>query len=390
MVEWLIIGGGIQGMTLATYLRKKKGVPLSNIMIVDPHTSPLSMWKQCTSNIGMPYLRSPSIHHLDPSPFALEKFAASINSKKKTMFIAPYDRPALPLFNEHCTRLVEELNLMKSWNCGRVCHISRDKNNWRVFLEDGQIIDAHHVVLAIGLSEQLNYPVWATELKNLGADVHHVFEKDLASFFKMNKKKTLIIGGGISAAHSALATCEKIPGNVTLLSRHPLRVQQFDSNPSWLGPKKMRTFLSTHSYSKRRELIKNARHRGSMPSELKVRLHQALTNEKLEIVHTSVIEATYDQHTITVRGTNGFEWVGESILLASGFQQSIPGINWLKQLIKTERLPCAICGYPTPDDQTLEWGPNLHVLGALAELSIGPVSRNISGARRGSERIISS
>ena len=29
----------------------------------------------------------------------------------------------------------------------------------------------------------------------------------------------------------------------------------------------------------------------------------------------------------------------------------------------------------------LEWGPNLFVSGALAELEVGPIARNISGAR---------
>jgi hypothetical protein len=38
----------------------------------------------------------------------------------------------------------------------------------------------------------------------------------------------------------------------------------------------------------------------------------------------------------------------------------------------------------------LQWGPGLYVTGALAELEMGPISRNISGARQAAERIVNS
>lgn len=39
---------------------------------------------------------------------------------------------------------------------------------------------------------------------------------------------------------------------------------------------------------------------------------------------------------------------------------------------------------------SLRWGPNLYVTGALAELEMGPIARNISGARQAADRIVSS
>jgi hypothetical protein len=38
-------------------------------------------------------------------------------------------------------------------------------------------------------------------------------------------------------------------------------------------------------------------------------------------------------------------------------------------------------------DRTLAWAPGLHVSGALAELEVGPVARNIIGARLASEGV---
>ncbi|MED3910201.1 hypothetical protein P4597_13550 [Peribacillus simplex] len=39
----------------------------------------------------------------------------------------------------------------------------------------------------------------------------------------------------------------------------------------------------------------------------------------------------------------------------------------------------------------MQWSPGLYdVTGALAELEMGPISRNISGARQAAERIVNS
>ncbi|QOY37926.1 hypothetical protein AWH56_010350 [Anaerobacillus isosaccharinicus] len=46
--------------------------------------------------------------------------------------------------------------------------------------------------------------------------------------------------------------------------------------------------------------------------------------------------------------------------------------------------------YTISPKPSLEWEEGLYLLGALAELQLGPVARNISGARRGAERIITS
>ena len=78
-----------------------------------------------------------------------------------------------------------------------------------------------------------------------------------------------------------------------------------------------------------------------------------------------------------------------TVLLATGFTPTLPGQEWLTPIIKKHQLKCADCGYPIISE-TLQWGPNLYVMGALAELEIGPITRNISGARQAAERIVNS
>jgi len=52
-------------------------------------------------------------------------------------------------------------------------------------------------------------------------------------------------------------------------------------------------------------------------------------------------------------------------------------------------LRCGACGYPIVDS-LLRWHPQIHVSGPLAELEIGPVSRNIVGARLAALRLLGS
>ena len=52
-----------------------------------------------------------------------------------------------------------------------------------------------------------------------------------------------------------------------------------------------------------------------------------------------------------------------------------------------DRIATACCGYPIVDSE-LRWHPRIYVSGPLAELELGPVSRNIAGARRAGDRIV--
>ena len=77
----------------------------------------------------------------------------------------------------------------------------------------------------------------------------------------------------------------------------------------------------------------------------------------------------------------------DGMLLATGFEPARPGGALVERLITRHSLPCSECGFPLTDIN-LRWHPRLFVSGPLAELEIGPVSRNIAGARRAAERIV--
>ncbi|WNF35016.1 FAD-dependent oxidoreductase [Bacillaceae bacterium IKA-2] len=385
MKEWLIIGGGIQGCTMASYLRKGLSVQADEMVIIDPKDKPLDNWRKFTKNLEMAYLRSPSIHHLDPSSFSLEKFAKKHRDKDFVQFYAPYDRPNIHLFNDHCEAIFSKIEIEKSWVQGNVIGLMKTAKGWVVNLENGEELKAKNVVIAIGLSEQLNWPDWAKFAKENGANIDHVFdEKDPLNV----SNSVVIIGGGISGAHAAIKWSKILPNKVTLITRHPLTIHQFDSDPGWLGPKYMSKFSKIQCFEERRKEIKAARFPGSLPSEIKRKLEKLEKTGKINILIDEVIEANNDKQFL-LQLKSGTQLIVDQVLIATGFEQKPPGMDWLGKLIQTYCLPCATCGYPTPKP-SLEWKEGLYLLGALAELQLGPVARNISGARRGAERIISS
>ncbi|WP_368503703.1 FAD/NAD(P)-binding protein [Alkalihalophilus sp. As8PL] len=386
MKEWLIIGGGIQGITLACYLKETLKVHAKQLTIIDPHKKPLSMWKHCTENVGMSYLRSPSIHHLEPQPFGLEAYIKKQKIKKEDAFVRPYDRPLLSLFNQHSDKLVEEFEIESSWVEDRVCGLSKTSFGWNVQLKSGKEVTSKRVVIAIGLGEHPLWPEWATDLKEKGAEVHHVFEESFLTNTIFNK--SIVIGGGISAVQVALKISQQSTEKVHLATRHPLRTKQFDSHPGWLGPKYMRAFIKEESIQKRREKIKQARNRGSIPIELRAKIRRFEGEGKVHSFVSELNTSHFDGELVHLTFKDGTVWSGKQIILATGFHSTAPGMDWLNQTINSRHLRCHTCGYPILDDHTLKWDDQLFVMGALAELSLGPVARNISGARRGAEKII--
>ncbi len=106
MLDWLIIGGGVHGTLLSHHLLQA-GVRRERLRVLDPHTKPLARWERFTASTGMEFLRSPSVHHLDVHPFALERFAKGPECRHlKKPYAWPDARPALALFQAHVRHLV--------------------------------------------------------------------------------------------------------------------------------------------------------------------------------------------------------------------------------------------------------------------------------------------
>jgi hypothetical protein len=152
-----------------------------------------------------------------------------------------------------------------------------------------------------------------------------------------------------------------------------------------MGTKNMRRFTATRSLKTRRQMIKSARHVGSMPPDVHRSLRGAIRRGTVQWHQGELAASAVGSRAVLRLGEERI--YVDAVLLATGFEGQRPGGALLDRMIESHALPCADCGFPVVDKH-LRWHPQVFVTGPLAELELGPVSRNILGARRAAERII--
>lgn len=416
-IPWLIVGGGIHGVHIATRLLGE-GVT-DNLCIVDDGRSLLHKWKTRTEATGMEYLRSSAGYHLDLTQDSLRKFGKHNNNNddksNKHLFTKDYERPQLEFFNQHCDAIIQEHELDKKHIKGKVTGVNPQKDHVRVVVSRSTAdVDeeceymAENVVLALGNDDPF-YPDWVTpDLIDSGI-VKHVFDANTKD--PPLCSDVAIIGGGITAAHKAiqLAQQKEKDNTVHLISRHPLMEQQFDTHQDWMmdqaaversqegggsgQPKRQRQFQETTSLQQRRHIIAQERVPGTVTAAVNRGHHglQYLIRENQVQWHEAAVSSVskLGHNRCQLQLSSGTTMDVDLILLATGFGKCLPALLKQVSLDQHQPLPTSdFCGYPIVD-ASLRWGhPRLYVTGALAELELGPSARNIAGARLAAERIV--
>ena len=386
MLDWLVVGGGIHGTHVSHVLTQQLGVPRHRLRVVDPHPSPLYLWLKRTAAVGMQFLRSSMVHHLDVHPFSLKHFASSAPVAPWARFAYPYKRPSLSLFNAHCQRVVDAFALGALRLTATVERLRLKADGTYLAETSEGVLAARRVVLAIG-SDGLHLPAWAETEKGTGRIVH-AFEPSFHPDQLAPSERIVVVGGGITAAQVAMACSAQTETPVVLIQRHAPRIHQLDSDPGWMGPRHLLRFHGTACFQKRRAMIDTARYRGSMPPQVYRALRRALRTGRVEMQQDTITSAhAMPNGVLRLRGASGATRTADRVVLATGFAAAPPGGSWLTTLADDLGLPCAPCGFPVvaPD---LAWRPGLHVTGALAELEVGPVARNIVGARLAADRLL--
>jgi cation diffusion facilitator CzcD-associated flavoprotein CzcO len=384
-MQWVIVGGGIHGTHVAIRLIDELKVDPRRLLIVDPEARLLERWRRSTGNTGMRFLRSPSVHNLAVDPFALLRLAGPARGRDPGLFTAPYDRPSLALFNRHAEALIAERGLAERHLRGRAAALQLRCAGAIVEMEDGSRVEGEQVVLAVGPGDQPLWPEWAASLRR-GGRIAHVFDPGFTLPDPPPWGRVVVIGGGISAAQVALRLAADPLVRVTVVSRHPPRVHQFDSDPGWLGPRLMRAFERELDAGRRRAMIKEARFKGSMPAEVQRALRRAIQGGAIDWIAGEVGRGQREGEGLRLSSSQGPLWA-DFVILATGFEARRPGGALVEGLISGHGLACETCGYPRID-AGLRWHPRVFVSGSLAELMLGPTARNIAGARRAAEAIV--
>ncbi|MEM6791664.1 MAG: FAD/NAD(P)-binding protein [Myxococcota bacterium] len=383
-LDWLILGGGVHGVHVATRLLGEGGVSSQTLRIVDPAPVLLARWRACTAVTGMTHLRSPAVHHVDVRPLSLRHFVGGRKRpRRRGLFAAPFARPSLPLFDAHCDHVIRTYGLDDLHVPARASTCVVGGRTVAVELSDGRVLEARRIVLALGTSEQPRWPDWADPAH---PRVHHIFQPNFDGWPADRGERVAVIGGGISALQTALRLARE-GHHATVVCRHPLRQQQFDSDRAWLGPKRMLAFHRERDPDRRRALIDEARPGGSAPPEVIRAFRRAVARREVTWRRQGIVDVGYGADEVFLRLEGAPDVFGfDRVLLATGFSPARPGGAMVDHLIASASLPCARCGYPVVD-WALRWHPRVHVTGPLAELELGPTARNIAGARRAGARL---
>ncbi len=391
-IDLAIVGAGPQALTLVTHLLQKRKRLRGRLMVFDPSGDWLQRWQYQFAAAEIPHLRSPAVHHPDPNPHALRTFA---EHRPQELF-PPYDLPGTALFQEFCQDVIRRWQLQNLVYPAQVMDIepihNRGHQRFYLRLGTGESILARRVILAIGGGKP-QIPAW---VKNLAPTypshtLVHSGEVDLRTM-NLAGEKILIIGSGLTSGHLAIGAIKR-GAKVILMARRRFYEKLFDAEPGWLGPKYLKGFHAEPDWKKRWQLIQSARNGGSLTPAVLNRLRrleregQVIFYENCEInqaqwqshhwqvscnypeVHDCIAHLAINRIWLCTGSTINVEkW---PLLGAIQARYPVPMVNGLPVL-----------------DQSLRWpGCHLYLMGGAAALQIGPVARNLAGARMAGDRL---
>jgi cation diffusion facilitator CzcD-associated flavoprotein CzcO len=385
-IDIAVIGAGPHAMTVVTHLLQKRQQLRQRLLVFDPNGTWMQQWQNQFNAFEIPHLRSPAVHHPDPNPYALREFAQS----RSPELYAPYDLPGTLLFQDFCQELIRRWSLQQHIVAAKVVRIEPIQQNlrsrFRLWLHNDQSIVARRVILATG-SNTPQIPAWVQKITSPYPQERlcHSCHVDLRHL-QLHKETILIIGGGLTSGHLALGAIAR-GAKVILMSRRNLQEKLFDSDPGWLGPKYLKNFWTEPDWETRAESIQNARNGGSLTPAIMLQLRRAHRQESIKLMgKCQVLSATW-HNAWQIVCDNGSKHKCDRIWLATGTKIDITAEPLLTQIIEHYPIPTAK-GLPVLDPH-LRWvGCELFITGGLAALQVGPVARNLSGARMASERIV--
>ncbi|MFO8044105.1 MAG: SidA/IucD/PvdA family monooxygenase [Alkalispirochaeta sp.] len=341
----------------------------------------------------MQYLRSPASHGIARDYRTIRR-----TIRRGQDFTPPYHRPSITLFAEHLDRHREAtltgVPRVQAWareirpaptGAGYTITVSGDCGD--------STISCEVAILAVGQPSP-RMPQVLQSLPSTAA-VYHVHRDTTALDHLPRGSEVALVGGGIAAAHLAVAL-SGAGHHVTIWNRDRFTSHQFDSDPCFVGPRCGGIIGSIGDYRHRRSLIQRSRRPGSVPPDLFRELRRLEHSRRIRIIRGEVTHAA---------ATGSVGGIGDRVLLRSetwrreqsgefdavvactGFGGGPPAPDLIQHTADALRAPRAEDGYPIPSGD-LQWAPGLFVTGALAELEIGPPARNLVGAHLAGRRII--
>jgi len=435
-----IIGGGPAGLSVLSALHSPDGVlteaqkkrsgwnsryqkgagarkPLS-ICVVDPSGSWLSAWKGRFESLGIKFLRSPAWATPDYfSDAAITEFAWKHDRlgelhdaelpKTATRYLKGvvdgglFKLPGTKLFNDFCDDLAK--SLPHTFITGMAQGVEKEGGAYRVDISGrARSLICQHVVFALGAANTPNIPktlscIYENSVDETNPRLVHTFSWRQVLSLPIVDETVVVIGGGLSAAQTALLASRRGAKKVVLASRRKMHSRLYDLSVDWLDPKvgwdsdkgeksRMFEFYDTPK-AERRAWVKSARGGATVPPSYLEALEEKVRAGKFECIVDTITHAECgDDGRILLSFLHSTEpIIADRVILATGSTIGVRNIPLLEDSISRFNLP-VIDNLPDINEQ-LQWGDEkFSVVGNLALLQVGPDSGNLSGCRRCAER----
>jgi Pyridine nucleotide-disulphide oxidoreductase len=377
----VVIGAGPAGITMASHLWHAIG-GLDDVVLLDAQPTPMTRFRRRATTLGLPVLRSPYEHHLGAhngrdcelldfarchwralTPIERQQVRMAMSGQRS---VVPWD--VFQAYTDHV--LVSHGIIGRHWQT-TVRRVAPEGPRWRVVHTTGAL-SADAVVFALG-----------EEARPLPADWPDAEEVQRWDGFQpaAADECVAVSGSGLSAAQLLTDVCSA-GGSAVWLQRSAERYQCADVNAKYFRPEGGASFLAMDVRD--RLAVLGAQRRPSIMFEFRPLLQQWEREGRLRVLrHRRLvgIDRAAGGSTLTLRLDDGRRIDGVARLVAAHGTTPVP----LPLDLAYQRAG----GYPRLVDGTLELScqPGIHVIGALASLSVGPAARNLDGARVAALRI---
>jgi len=374
----VILGAGPYGLAAATHLKNVKG------LTVRIFGEPMSFWER-NMPVGM-FLRSnwTATQIADPHcALTLEAYGSECGSSVSQP--VPLDR-FVEYGHWYQQKGVSDLDRRK------IVRVDRAPGGFRITLADGEELVSRRVVIAAGIGSFAWRPA---EFDGLPIELasHTSAHRDLAKF---SGKKVLVIGGGQSALESAALlheggaeaeviarthTIHWLQGSLSKTLHHGLGkfVRSVLYAPTDVGPAGISQLMARPDLLQRlpRRLQDRLRKRSVRPAGarwLVDRLQAVPIRLGCSVANFAIVGSQ-----VRVRLSDGSERTVDHVLLGTGYRVDVSKYDFLSpdlvQSISRSN------GYPRLEKGLETSVPGLHILGAPAVWSFGPLMQFVSGAR---------
>lgn len=387
-----IIGGGIHGISIALRLLREVPRAANRFAIVDRYPLQLTQWRDKTERQGMTVLRSPAVHHISPDALGIVEYAERHN--RTSELAPPYAQPSTQLFWDFCNAALTELTEHQVYYQFEVAKLRWDKGAgpfpFRLISTDNEGFRSRCVILAIGADDCAYVPPEFIQWQRQFTDrVIHASQFAVSKEFGTTPARIVIVGGGLTAGTLAKSLSER-GHRVALIARNPLKTEQFDFPPVWLGPKALTEFANETDFQQRYDIIQQNRGEGSITPDIIEALMNAPNIDLYPetcVCNIAAMEKYKSAQRLKIETTRGTITGVSHVILATGYRFNLRRYGFLKELITQHQIPL-LRGLPRLDaDLQLHPIQNLFCSGTIAQLQIGPASGNIAGANLAYERL---